>query len=407
MSEDHPAETVRALIITQKFPPESIGGAHRWHRLAQNFPEQIEPQVLAPPPTIPVGMFDRSSQLWENEMIEDIPVTRLWTYQPTGGEWTGLGRILNYVVFALFASFYVLTYWWRYDCIVSFIGPHSTLLPGLLGRAFGRSWVIDIEDMWIDNAADLGFVARGSLVHRAVERVERFAFALADGFTVITQTMAEQYADKHDLPPETFTVVPTGIDVDTFLVEDDTTAAEGPIVYTGKLGQGQAFEPFLRGFARLDSSRELHIFGFGDRRDELEELSRQLDIEERVSVKEPVEREKIPGILQSAALAWVPLKTEYSLDYARPTKLIETMAAGTPYVASQVAEIEAVTADSGAGKAVENSPESVANAMRELLADEEHRVESGRRGTAFVAENHQWDVLGARTGDVILTAVSQ
>lgn len=405
MTDQHPEEAVDVLIITQKFPPESIGGAHRWHRLAKNFPDEVKPHVVAPPPTIPVGMFERSSRPWKHEILDGVPVTRLWTYQPTGGEWTGIGRILNYIVFALFATLYVLAYWWRYDCIVSFIGPHSTLLPGLIGRALGRSWVIDIEDMWIDNAADLGFVSRGSLVHRAVEYIEHVTFALADGFTVITQTMAEQYGRKHDLPSTTFTVVPSGIDIEQFAETDETTSEDGPIVYTGKLGQGQAFEPFLRGFARLDSDRELRVLGFGDRREELEELSRELGVQERVSVEDPVDREEIPGILQSAALAWVPLKTAHSLDYARPTKLIEAMATGTPYVASQVAEIEAVTDVSKAGRAVENTPESVATAMQELLADEDYRVETGRRGIEFVAENHQWDVLGARAGDVVLSAV--
>jgi|AntDeeMetagen134_2_1112570.scaffolds.fasta_scaffold01219_6 glycosyltransferase involved in cell wall biosynthesis len=412
MSEKSAENSVRVLIVSQLFPPESMGGAHRWEKLSRNLPEAIEPHVLAPPPIVPLGTFERSSRFWESGEIDGIPVTRLWTYQPTDDDWSGIGRILNFTVFALFASLYVLLYWWRYDCIVSFIGPHSTLLPGFIGRAFGRSWVVDIDDMWIDNAADLGFVTRGSLVHRAVERLERYAFARADEITVITETMAEQYATKHGLSPKRFVVLPSGIDVDTFTAVEDTTAAaaedtvagERPIVYTGKLGQGQAFEPFFRGFARLDRTRDLRIVGFGDRREELERLSKQLGIAERVSFEGPVDREAIPAILQSAALAWVPLKTEHSLDYARPTKLLEAMAAGAPYVASRVAEIKAVTTASGAGRAVANDPDAIAAAMDDLLADETRRIETGRRGTAFVAEHHRWSVLGERAGHVIRAA---
>lgn len=402
MTEKSTEDNIRVLIISQLFPPESMGGAHRWQKLSQNLPEAIEPHVLAPPPIIPLGTFERSSRLWKSGEIDGIPITRLWTYQPTDDDWTGIGRILNFTIFALFASLYVLVYWWRYDCIVSFIGPHSTLLPSFVGRLFGRSWIVDVDDMWIDNAADLGFVPRDSLAHRAVEELERLAFALADEITVITQTMAEQYAAKHEMQPADFVVIPNGIDVDRFAPSDDSTAGERLVVYTGKLGQAQAFKPFFRAFALLDTACTLRIVGFGDRREELEALTTELGIDDRVTFEGPVDREEIPTILQSAALTWVPLKTAYSLDYARPTKLLETMAAGTPYVASRVSEIEAVTADSEAGKAVENEPETIANAMDELLANENSRIETGRRGTAFVAENHRWSVLGERVGGVVL-----
>lgn len=386
------------------FPPESMGGAHRWDRLARNLPEGIEPHILTPPPILPLGTFERSFYPWKTESNDGLSITRLWTYQPTEGNWTGIGRILYLTIFALFASLYVCIHWWRYDCIVSFIGPHSTLLPGFVGRLFGRSWIVDIDDMWIDNAADLGFVPRGSVAHRAVETLEEIAFDTADSVTVITETMADQYSEKHGMRKETFTTVPNGVDLDQFAPPDGNTTNRNRIVYTGKLGRAQALEPFIRGFAHLSEEYDLLVVGAGDRREELENLAVELGIEPRASFEGPVDREEIPSILQSAGLAWVPLKTSHSLDYARPTKLLETMAAGTPYVASRVAEIESVTADSGAGRAVENEPEEIANAMNELLADENDRIETGRRGTAFVAENHRWSVLGERDGRVIRAA---
>jgi glycosyltransferase involved in cell wall biosynthesis len=386
------------------FPPESMGGAHRWDRLARNLPEEVEPHILTPPPILPLGTFERSFYPWKTESNDGLSITRLWTYQPTDGDWTGIGRILYLTVFALFASLYVCSHWWRYDCIVSFIGPHSTLLPGFVGRLFGRSWIIDIDDMWIDNAADLGFVPCGSIAHRAVEKIEEIAFDTADSVTVITQTMADQYSEKHGIRADTFTIVPNGVDLDQFAPPDGNTVNRSQIVYTGKLGRAQALEPFIRGFSHLSDEYELLIVGAGDRREELEKLIERLNITDRVSLNGPVDRAEIPQILQSAALALVPLKTEYSLDYARPTKLLEAMAAGTPYVASRVVEIEAVAADSEAGKAVKNEPKVITDAMSEVLVDEERRSEMGCRGTRFIADNHRWDVLGDRAGSVILAA---
>ncbi|MFC7157495.1 glycosyltransferase family 4 protein [Halomarina halobia] len=403
-------DPIRVLAISQLFPPESMGGAHRWHKLARHLPDGFECHVIAPPPIVPLGTFERSNRPWRRETVDGVSVTRLWTYQPAGDDdWAGVGRILNYLVFALLASLYVVVNWRRYDCVVTFVGPHSTLVPGIVAKALGRAWIVDVDDLWIDNAVDLGFIERDSAVHRAVEALERRAFALADHVVVLTPTMAEQYAAKHDAPDDDFTPVPYGIDLDEFATT--TATADGtdplddrPVVYTGKFGQAQAFEPFFRGFARLDGDRELLVVGFGDRRDELERLARDLGIEDRVSFEGPVPREEIPSILRSAALSWVPLKTEHSLDYARPTKLLETMAVGTPYVASRVTEIEVVTERSGAGVAVDNDPAAIADAMRDVLADDAARAEMGRRGAAFVSEHHRWETLGARVGDVIADA---
>ncbi|WP_254546619.1 glycosyltransferase family 4 protein [Halomarina pelagica] len=401
-------DPIRVLAISQLFPPESMGGAHRWHKLAQHLPDGFECHVLAPPPIVPLGTFERSNRPWQRETVDGVSVTRLWTYQPAGDDdWAGIGRILNYVVFALLASVYVLATWWRYDCVVTFIGPHSTLVPGFVAKALGRAWIVDVDDLWIDNAVDLGFIEHGSAVHRAVEALERRAFELADHVVVLTPTMAEQYAAKHDAPVEEFTPVPYGIDLDEFApatADGGDAPDDRPVVYTGKFGQAQAFEPFFRGFARLDGDRELRVVGFGDRRDELEALARDLGIEDRVTFDGPVPREEIPSILRSAALSWVPLKTEYSLDYARPTKLLETMAVGTPYVASRVTEIGVVTDRSGGGVAVDNDPDAIADAMRDVLADDDERAEMGRRGAAFVREHHRWPALGARVGEVIADA---
>lgn len=398
---------VRTLIISKKFPPESMGGAHRWDQLARNFPEEIEPHVVCTPPILPLGKFDRSSYLYKKETVDGLPVTRLWAYQPSDGDWTGLGRILYLATFTLLTSLYVLLYWWKYDCIATFIGPTSILLPGFVGRLFGRSWVIDIDDMWIDNAADLGFIPQDSAIFKIVNKIERWGFKMSDAVIVISSTMVDQYTKKHDVDRDIFSIIPNGVDTTIFKQNDRDAVNKSRIVYTGKLGQAQAFEPFIRGFAQINDDHELWIVGAGDRRNELEMLTKQLNITNRVSFTGPVERAEIPQILQSAAVALVPLKTSYQLDYARPTKLVEAMATGTPYIASQVSEIEAVTTVSGAGKAVENNPESVAVAMQELLTDEGHRARIGYQGTEFVAKNHQWDVLGAQAGDVILAATSQ
>ncbi|WP_226482529.1 glycosyltransferase family 4 protein [Natrinema amylolyticum] len=387
------------LVVSQLFPPESMAGAHRWEKLLRNAPDRLDSRVVCPQPSVPVGEFERRYSPWSSERVGGVPVTRLFTYQPVE-ERTDLERILNHGVFAILATIYVLVHGRKYDCVVVQIGPHTTLLPGLAALATGRGLVVDVYDRWLDNAVDFGFTDERSFAYRLLRWAERVALERCDRLVTLTPTMAAHYRETYDLDDGKIETVPFGVDDDLF---DPSVASEDRprIVYTGKLGEGQAFEPFLRGFRRADIDHDLVIYGFGERRAELEALASDLGIDESVRINGPVPREEIPGLVASSAISLVPLETDRTLEYARPTKFLETMALGTPYVASAVAEIEAVTADAGAGLAVENEPDAVATALRELATDPERRRAMGRRGIEFVDREHRWNELGDRVGDLL------
>lgn len=111
------SEELDVLVITQFFPPESMGGAHRWEKLTANLEEEVKPQILCTQPTFPFGEFEHRWQLVERETVNDVPVTRLFTYQPKSD--STQGRILNYGVFSLLSTLYILFTFWRYDYIMT------------------------------------------------------------------------------------------------------------------------------------------------------------------------------------------------------------------------------------------------------------------------------------------------
>lgn len=393
----------RVLVVTQFFPPETMGGGHRWQRFAEENADEFAFRVVCPPPTYPFGEFEQSYRPWATDRVDGVPVTRLWTYQP-GEDVTPVGRMLNYGVFAALATLYVLLTWWRYDAVVTMSTPHTTFLPGAVAKLLGRAWVVDVFDLWLDNAADLGYVDRSSPGFRFVAWLESLAMRRADAVVVLTPTMARYYAEKHDVPESRFTPVPFGVDAELFAPRPDADA-EQRAIYVGNLGTFYAFEPFLEGFAQLDEGYELLVVGWGEREAELKDLVAELGIRDRVTFAGAVPRKQIPALLAESALSWVPLKTDQQLDYARPTKLLESMAVGTPYVASPVEEVRVVTERSGGGLLVENDADEVAEAMRRLFEDEELRVEMGENAVEFVEEEHRWEALGERVKTVLIQSV--
>lgn len=397
---------INVLVITQFFVPEGQGGGYRWQRLIEQSSEQTSFRVIAPQPTYPYGEYDRTYRPWQTEQVEGVDVSRLWTYQPQSD--TGLGRILNYGIFSIMATLYVFLNFWRFDCVITMSTPHTTFLPGAVGHLLGRTWIPDIFDLWLDNAVDFGYINEGTMRYRVVSLLERLAIQWPDRVLVITPTMAEYFAEKHAVSESKFTQVPFGVDKELFTPQPIEEVANR-IIYIGNLGALQTFGPYMRGFAEIVSNgrdAELYLVGSGEREAELRNLAQELEIDNRVTFTGQVPRGDIPELLSSAAISWVPLDTEHRLDYARPAKLLESMAVGTPYVGSNVNEIEVVTDESDAGIAVPNEPTAVAEAMETLLGDDATREAMGRRAVEFIDVHHRWARLGEKAEQAIRETVT-
>lgn len=392
------------LVITQFYPPESMGGAHRWEKIGSNLDETIEPHILTTFPAFPFGEFERTCRPIRHEKKNGLPVTRLFTYQPSSD--SAIGRIVNYSLFSILSALYVLLTFWRYDTVVTMSAPHTTFLPGLVGKIFGRDWFIDIFDLWIDNAADLGYVDTRSLAYRVVDALEYIAFSKSDGVFVITDTMAEYYKNKYPDTDFNTYVVSFGVDTEMFSPSVEP-AGSTDIIYTGNLGTGQAFLPFLEAFAELNGKPELTIVGGGERRKELEDFVKQLGVADQVRFEGYIPRREIPRRLAGTKMSIVPLKTEYQLDYAKPTKLLESMATGTPYVASAVNEIENLSDQYRTGYAVENRVPEIRTAMENLLESEQEREFMGENSSSLIESEYNWAEIGKKVSDILTEADSK
>jgi glycosyltransferase involved in cell wall biosynthesis len=382
-----------------------MAGAHRWKRLIAELPDDIECRVLCPPPAYPYGEFEPSSQPIKRETIDGIPVTRLWTVQPqedSRASQSNLGRILNYVVFSVLASFYVLANFWRYDSVVTVSAPHTTFLPGVIGKLLGCSWVVDIFDLWLDNAIDMGYVESGTLAYRYIWVLEWLAITKSDAVTVITETMAQSYVEKFAVSREKFTLVPFGVNKRLFTPTPEQTESTR-ILYVGNMGDAHALRPFIKAFEQLPSTYTLEFVGDGKRRDELESLTSKLDLSDQISFVGFVDRTEVASRLQQSALSVVPLQDDLQLDYARPNKLLESMAVGTPYVASDIREIQRVTEESGGGIVVSNDPNNIATAIKELMSDPERREKMGNAAVTYIDTHHRWPLLGERVTSILST----
>lgn len=116
-----------------------------------------------------------------------------------------------------------------------------------------------------------------------------------------------------------------------------------------------------------------------------------------VELKSSVPREEVVSAIQEADLLVSTSKWE-----ANSLVLIESMAAGTPWVSTDVG-----SAREQAGGVVTTSVDEMAAAIRGLLQDQNLRETLGEAGRARARQRHNWDIIAEQYERIYLEAVAK
>jgi glycosyltransferase involved in cell wall biosynthesis len=384
----------RLVVVSQHFPPDNSGHASRVGDMTTYLDEAgWEVSVLAPPPSFPHGEHPRRWYRTERSAHGGVAVRRLWAWQPGEADPSTLSRLAYYLTFAVHATLWLALHGRRYDVVLTTDPPIFTGLAGFLPALRGTKWVVEVRDLWIDASVSLGFVREGGLFERLSRAFQRAALRRADLLAVTTETLGERLAETYgpELASKT-RVVPNGADIarlgaptDPEPREDDTRHV---LVYVGNIGHAQDLESCVRAMAHLEHDAVLRLVGGGDAVSHLRRVVTETGLEDRVQFVGQVPRAAVPGILRAADVGLAPLVKDDGLAYAMPTKVYEYLGCARPVVVTGCGELERFVERSGGGLLAENTPEDIARAVDELLADPERRTRMGRAGHEYVHERY-------------------
>ena len=132
----------------------------------------------------------------------------------------------------------------------------------------------------------------------------------------------------------------------------------------GQLIPQKGFELVIRAIARLPEAT-LAIVGEGPEAAALKRLAERLGIGGRVRFLGAMPQERLAAVYNAADVLVLASARE-----GYPNVLLEALACGTPVVATAVGGVPEIVRDSVAGRLIEDrSPEALAGAIRDLLAD--------------------------------------
>lgn len=382
----------KIIIITHNFLPEAVGGASRIYEMARELQKSSHVEVICAPPTYPFTKFPQSNKLIQHEVISEITIHRVWTYQPKKKNPLFFERVLYYTIHSILASLYLIKKIKGSSIIIITNPPPTLLISTLIARIFRKKNIIDMRDFWIDAAVSLGFI-KNKFVVSCLKKFEGYCLKKASiiitNSLYIQKTLKQQYIDKK------IKYVPFNVNLEQFRkIKCDI---ENDIVYIGNIGAAQNLEKIVQAISIVIKEYpkiRIKIYGGGDQEESIKKQIKKLELSQNILIQEPVSRKEIPKILSKSRIGIVPLADNKKLAYAIPTKTFEYMACEIPIIAyGGSEELKRIVIESNSGIFVEGGYSELAEKILMFLNDKELIESYMKNGREFIKKQNYFTFL--------------
>jgi glycosyltransferase involved in cell wall biosynthesis len=317
---------------------------------------------------------------------------------PTGGrstavalEWLWALGAISYHSAVCFASR-------RFAIIHAHNPPDFLVLVASPYKLLGCRIVYDHHDL-VPEMFDLRFSGRGAIARAVLVRAEQLACRLADLVVEVNASHREIDRRRSGIPHQKSVIVRNGPD-DRALSRAVVPPPNGRqlvIGYAGVIGHQDGVDVLVDAVEFLarqvaPGTFRCVVAGDGDARDEIQQDVRRRGLGEAISFTGWL---AYPQFLETIESFDIGVAPEPCNSYnARSTllKVMDYMALARPVVAFDLPE-HRVSAGDAALYASGNTAQDLARAIRELIDDEELRIDLGRRGRKRVEESLAWSIV--------------
>ncbi|MEZ5429454.1 MAG: glycosyltransferase family 4 protein [Pyrinomonadaceae bacterium] len=225
--------------------------------------------------------------------------------------------------------------------------------------------------------------------------MERFCLEQSDLIVTPSQTIKAK-ASSYGIAPEKITVIPNGAKLPP-PTDRPAGAPRRYLIYFGAVQAWQGVDVLLKAFARLRDLDDLHLVicssNHSRRSKMLRKLAEKLEVQERIVWHFGLGEEELLPWLAGAELSVAPL-TECSRNIEQgcaPLKILESMAARVPVVASDLPSVREIMTDRQHGRLVHpDRPGELARVIRVLLQYPDLLREMGEKAREKIASDFLW-----------------
>jgi glycosyltransferase involved in cell wall biosynthesis len=311
------------------------------------------------------------------------------------------GYIVEYA-YALSIMF-ALTWWVALrrgvDVIHAHNPPDFLVIIGAFWRLFGKKFVYDQHDLTPDMYKTRFTEAPNRALLRILEFFERQSCRWADHVIAVNESYKAAQIQRSLIPANRITVVRNGPEpwhLNHF-EPDASLRGEASIVfgYVGMMGKQDGIDYLLRSLNILNSELSRGdwrcvLIGKGPAMAELQHLSANLGIAEKVHFTGWVDYEQVPRFIAATDICVVPDPSNEYNDHSTIVKIMEYMAQAKPVVAFDLPEHRVTAADT-ALYARANDERDFAEQLQRLIDDPCLRQKLGIAGRQRVMQSLTWN----------------
>jgi len=301
--------------------------------------------------------------------------------------------------------FLLLSSWWLcrrhrknpYDLIHVHNIPDFMVFAAWYPKFTGAEVLLDIHDIVPEfYASKFGDGERSGVVN-ALKRVERASASFADHVILANHLWLEKFAAR-SAAPRKCSVFINNVDSHIFR-RYPRRQNDGKLIilFPGGLQWHQGLDIAIKAFRQIVNrvpNAEFHIYGDGNTKPQLKQLSNELGLNGRVQFFEPLRIREIAEVMAKADLGVVPKRADSFGNEAYSTKIMEFMSVGVPVVVSNT-KIDRYYFDDSTVRFFESgNADALAEAMVEMLLNEELRQSKIQNALRYAAHN-SWEVRKA------------
>jgi glycosyltransferase involved in cell wall biosynthesis len=334
------------LIISNYYPPEKGAAANRIEQLALKLHQNhYSVSVLCPLGNYPKGELfpEYKGKFSVTENIQNITVKRLWIYPSVSKNI--LKRTLSVMSFSSVLFFYLLFKKTPHKVVVQSPPLLLSFVSVLVLSLLRKKIILNVSDLWPMAAIELKALKSGSFSHQVSLFLEKFIYKKA---TLIFGQSDEIITHIHSLFPNKKCYLYRNFPDHQVAEINFKTNKKEPIklFYAGLLGVAQGVFELCQKIELQDLNIELHIFGDGAEKSQIEDLIKQ-NPEKKILFHGMLERTVLHEKLKTFDVALVPLKTR--IYGSVPSKIFEYGALGFPILYFGGGEGEAIVIENNLG----------------------------------------------------------
>jgi glycosyltransferase involved in cell wall biosynthesis len=301
-----------------------------------------------------------------------------------------LGRILKF----FFKSSIFLNKMQRkhpYDVIHVHSVPDFEVFAAWRPKLGRTKIILDIHDIVPEFYIAKFGVSHTSFYYKTLILAERLSTAFAD-HVIISNHLWEKTLHR-SVGPEKCSVILNYPDDDLFFPrEKQRNDGKCVLMYPGTMNWHQGLDVAVKAIAEIknESPRfEFHIYGIGESKKSLNDLSRDLGLVDRVFFHDMLPKEDIAKVMARVDIGVVPKRNDSFGGEAFSTKILEFMALGIPLIVSKTKIDQFYFNDSVVKFFEPGNEKDLAEKILALINNQEERQRLAANGLKFV-EAYKW-----------------